>query len=86
MTFMPGDVMQTFLIGIVDDAVVEDNELFAIALSSSNPNAILGPSGTVLIYDDNINDGEIRTSVTALHNFTYQFSFVLPIILHNSRH
>ena len=83
MTFMPGDVMQAFLIGIVDDAVVEDNELFAIALSSSDPNAILGPSGTVLIYDDNVNDGEIRTSVTALHNFTYQF---LLIILHNSRH
>ena len=73
MTFMPGDDMQTFLIGIVDDAVVEDNELFAIALSSSDPNAILGTSGTVLIYDDNINDGEIRTSVTALHKFTYQF-------------
>ena len=76
MTFMPGDDMQTFLIGIVNDAVVEDNELFAIALSSSDPNAILGPSGTVLIYDDNINDGEIRTSVTALQNFTYQFLFV----------
>ena len=59
MTFMPGDVMQTFLIGIVNDVVVEDNELFAIALSSSDPNAILGPSGTVLIYDDN--DGEICT-------------------------
>ena len=67
MTFMPGDVMQTFLIGIVDDAVVEDNELFAIALSSSDPNAILGLSGTVLIYDDNMNDGEIRTSVTILN-------------------
>ena len=66
MTFMPGDVMQTFLIGIVDDAVVEDNELFAIALSSSDPNAILGPSGTVLIYVD-INVGEIRTSVTILN-------------------
>ena len=61
MTFMPGEVMQTFSIGIVDDAVVEDNELFDISLNSNDPNAILGPSGTVLIYDDNSNDGEIRT-------------------------
>ena len=54
--------MRTFLIVIVDDEVIEDNELFAITLSSSDPNAILGPSGTVLIYDD----GKIRTSVTIL--------------------
>ena len=73
MTFMPGDVMQTFLIGIVDDAVVEDNELFAIALSSSDPNAILGPSGTVLIYDDNMNEGEL---IILLTNFFWDSSEV----------
>ena len=64
MTFMTGDVMQTFSIGIVDDAVVEDNELFSITLSSSDPNALLGPSGTVLIYDDNMNDGELIILLT----------------------
>ena len=58
MTFMPGDMMQTFSIPIIDDAIVENFELFVISLNSTDPNAILGSDSTVLIYDDGINDGE----------------------------
>ena len=61
MTFMPGDMMQNYPIPIIDDAIVENPELIVISLTSTDPNAVLGPDGTVLIYDDGFNDGEIHT-------------------------
>ena len=61
MTFMPGDTMQAFPIPIIDDATVENPELFIISLSSTDPSAVLGEDSTVLIVDDGINDGEIHT-------------------------
>ena len=51
-TFQPGDMMQSFPIPIVDDAMLEVPELFDISLSSSVTSAQLGSDATVLIIDD----------------------------------
>ena len=51
-TFQPGQTMQNFSIPVVDDVIVENPELFVISLISSDPSALLGPDGTVLIFDN----------------------------------
>ena len=63
MTFTPGDTLQNFPIPIVDDVIIENPERFDISLNSTDPSAAFGPGGTVLILDDDINDGagEIHT-------------------------
>ena len=53
--FLPQDDTQTAIIGIIDDDVIENPELFLLELSSSDPAVhIPMPNATVLILD---NDG-----------------------------
>ena len=70
MTFMPGDTMRSYLIPIIDDAIVENPERLIISLSSTDPSAVLGPDSTVLIFD-----GEILTYITVSH----QKDFSVPL-------
>lgn len=70
VTFHPGDIEHPVPIHIVDDAVVEDPEIFTLSMSSAFAGALLGPDSQVLILDDNINDSECAHSrdTTGLYN------------------
>ena len=57
--YNPGSPGVMTNIPIIDDAVVEDPEMFNVLLSSTDPSVtILNNQSTVLILDDNLNDSE----------------------------
>ena len=55
LTFLPGTTLQCANISISDDAVLENDELFSVQLTSTDPAVILSPSAssaTITIGND----------------------------------
>lgn len=85
LSFSPGDVIELAPIPIINDAVVENSELFNLRLSSTDPAAsIPTPDSQVLITDDNINDSEyglIDGMHIQVHEAVLIYSIPLPQLL-----
>ena len=53
LTFTPGVMSQTFPVGIIDDALFEENETVYLVLSGATNGAIAAPNPAVLTIVDN---------------------------------
>ena len=92
LTFPQGTTLQCTNISISDDAIVENDELFSVQLTSTDPAVILSPSArsaTVTIGDDDSKSFSLCVSVPSqvnalciLHYIQSNFtSTVQPLII-----
>ena len=80
LVFNAGTTRECRRIPITDDPVDEDDEMFAVTLTTQDENAALAPDETVVtIIDNDGEDAHLTTNLLYLHNYNINCNSMFSI-------